>query len=245
MEDSREEQAWESNFSKNTCHKDVNHSISEAKRSLDIISLSLLSSLLTQSITKANTLQELLATEKNHSNKCHVRIQENLLRIWLHSEESVIQTSNPASKKEASTRPSLKIALLTWPPWPCLQWFQKESCELGHCRGFWHEGNGTRRNKEERLEAEHHLPGKLCTQHYIGATVICFQPKNNTFHSNEFPHWIACKSLGDWQGTAEATRVPSQTSPVLLPNKDWVTLIAFFLFFFFGFLTTPTTALKL
>lgn len=143
MEDIWEEQAWESNFSKNTCHKEVNHRISEAKRSLDIISLSLLSSLLTQSITKANRLQELLATEKNHY-KCHVRIQENLLKIWLHSEESVIQTSNPASKKEASTRPSLKIALLTWSP--CRQGFQKEPCELGHCRGFWHEGNGTRRS---------------------------------------------------------------------------------------------------
>lgn len=84
------------------------------------------------------------------------------------------------------------------------------------------------RNKEERLEAEHHLPGKLCTQHYIGATVICFQPKNNTFHSNEFPHWISGESLGDWQGTAEVMRGPNQTSPVLLLNKDWVTLIFFF-----------------
>lgn len=171
-----------------------------------------------------------------------MRIQEKLLKIWRHSEESVIQTSNPASfKKEVSTRPFLKIALLTWSPCPCLQGFQKEHCELGHCRGFWHKGNGTRRNKEERLEAEHHLPGKQCTQHYIGATVICFQPKNNTFHSNEFPHWISGKSLGDWQGTAEVMRLPSQTSPVLLLNKDWVTLT----FFFFGFLTTPTTALEL
>lgn len=81
--------------------------------------------------------------------------------------------------------------------------------------------------EEESLEAELHLPEKPCTQHYIGATVICFQPKNNTFHSNDFPHWISGKSLSDWQGTAEVTRVPNQTSAVLFLNKGWVTLIFF------------------
>lgn len=127
--------------------------------------------------------------------------------------------SNLASKKKCQQGLFPAKCCLLVSPCSCLQrlWTWPLSWLLAI--GQW--------NKEESLEAELHLPEKLCTQHYIGATVICFQPKNNTFHSNEFPHWISGKSLSDWQGTAEVTRLPNQTLAVLFLNKDWVTLIFF------------------
>lgn len=109
----------------------------------------------------------------------------------------------------------------------------KEQHQVGPCSDFWEQHAGAREEHGTGTP-----PERLCTRHYRGATVICFHPKNNTFNSGKFPHLVSGDSLHDCQALAQARRVRSRPSPVLLANKDCVTVL-------FIFLTTPTTALQL
>lgn len=70
------------------------------------------------------------------------------------------------------------------------------------------------------------LPGRLCTQHCRGAAGIYFQPKNNTFQTNEFAHWIS--AVAPWlTGDCWSDGSARPPSPVLLGNKDRGTFFSY------------------